>query len=193
LYKLILNVLLKLLVDKINLKNMNKRANFIPSVGHLSAEEIISATWLKFSDFDWKSVLDIGCGLWDSLRVLDNETEATHLVWIDPIFKTPESLRVWIDNTREYIHELMTLFKWDNETIEKLRDREAALNWFQKDDKGIMYHPSIVCTWAQKFDYVFISYVFGHLTDIMQHRLIDEAYSKQKKEVLYQLLIIEML
>jgi len=160
-----------------------------PCIGRLPAEEILAAADLDFCDFTNKTVLDIGCWVWWILQLLADNTDASRLVWIDPIFENPKTLRKWIQETQEYVDSLLqtpNLPVWSYKKIEACRD---TVDRFSIENTKVEYYARIARLKRFKFDYVFISFVFVHLQQELQNKLLHQAFSAWAKR--WKIIVID--
>ena len=156
----------------------------IPCIWHLSPEEIISATSLDADNFRWKSILDIASGFGGLLTHIQDITksECASLVWIDPVYWDVASIHQWINNTRSYLEKLIKDFAFSTGTVSKLRDRIQALDNFDMQQQRIRYLAAMRSIGQEKFDYIFISFLFSHLSDQCLWQVLQDALFRKKKE-----------
>ena len=158
----------------------------IPCIWHLSAEEIIASAWMRYTDFEWKKILDVGCWVSELLSKIWANSQPQRLVWIDPIFKNSASMELGIKQTKSFVLKLMQLPYISDYARTQLSSHKQEIDNFWLNNQGIEYYSNILLAWQWKFDYVFVSFVFRHLPDILKARLAEEIlFMKAQGGVIY--------
>ena len=159
-------------------------------IWHFSAEEVITASGLEYSNFEGASVLDMGCGFSDLLPFIWEHSSPERLVGIDPIFSSPESFQKAQDDTRAYIDELIQSYLFLPKTIDKLQIRRNALEKFSFTQSKVEYQADTSNLEQGSFDYIFLNFVLAHIIDLqVKAKLLSNLRAFKKK--VWTLIIID--
>ena len=141
---------------------------------------------MRYTDFEWKKILDVGCWVSELLSKIWANSQPQRLVWIDPIFKNSASMELGIKQTKSFVLKLMQLPYISDYARTQLSSHKQEIDNFWLNNQGIEYYSNILLAWQWKFDYVFVSFVFRHLPDILKARLAEEIlFMKAQGGVIY--------